>query len=294
MEALLTRIVERVLLCDGAMGTALQQRGLKTGECPELWNVERSNEVAAIHRDYIQAGAEAVITNTFGGSPMKLDKFGLADQVYKLNRAAAELARDQACDDVYVFGDVGPTGEFLQPLGLLAPDDLVEAFASQIQGLVDGGVDAIIVETMSAIDEAQCGIKAAKAVAPQLPVIASMTYEGGQRGYRTVMGSDVRACAEALIDTGADVVGTNCGTDIDGIIEVVGEYRSVTDAPLIVEPNAGVPELVDGRTVFKYTPEQMAERVPELVEKGANIVGGCCGTTPDHIHVMAEALAKLC
>jgi len=290
MRDFLKRIAENLFLFDGAIGTQLQAHGLKVGEVPEVWNLEHPEIVQEIHSDYVAAGAMALTTNTFGASPYKLKSAGLEDKTYEINKVAAELARKAAGDDIFVAGSVGPTGALLM-MGDISSKEMLKGFERQIQGLADGGADVIIVETMSDIDEAKLALKAAR-YASDLPVIVSITYEPGARGFRTMMGIDIATAVSELEDAGVDVLGTNCGTGIDKAIDIVTEMKKYATRPILAEPNAGLPKLVNGEAVYEETPEMMAKRLPELIEAGARIVGGCCGTTPKHIKLFKQIIFK--
>ncbi|MBN1556764.1 MAG: homocysteine S-methyltransferase family protein [Lentisphaerae bacterium] len=292
MTTLKERVREdRVLICDGAMGTALQQRGLVAGECPELWCVERPADVKAVHRAYREAGSDIVECNSFGGTRYKLDAFGLGDRVAEINRAAAALAREVAGDNQYVLGSVGPTGQFMAPLGTATEADMLDAFREQIVALEAGGADAVIVETMTALDEALAAVRAAREHTA-LVVFVSFTFDPQQGGgYASMMGVRPEAFAAAALEAGADVIGANCGTGADHMIEVIRLLRAAApQAPLIAMPNAGMPVLEHGETVFKETPEALAAKAPRLVEAGATIIGGCCGTGPEHIAAIRRAV----
>jgi 5-methyltetrahydrofolate--homocysteine methyltransferase len=273
---------------DGAWGTELSRRGLPAGTLPEAWNLEAPERVAEVPRAYAVAGAEIVLTNTFGGSSYKLHKSGLDEQTAEINRAGAVISREAVGNEALVFGSIGPTGEFLEPLGLVTVDEMTAAFRVQAENLVDGGVDGIVVETMTAIEEALCGLRAAKAVAPDLPVAVTMTFDKGLQGYATMMGVTPRQAADELTTAGVDIIGTNCGNGIENMIAIVSELKVYTDKPIWARPNAGLPQLVDGKTVFPQTPEEMAAHVPALITAGAKLIGGCCGTTPDHIRAIAD------
>ena len=280
----------KILLGDGAMGTSLHQIGLAPGECPESWNLSHPQQVQSVIAGYVEAGSDLVETNTFGGTRFKLERFGLADKVSQINRAAAEIARHAAGPDIYVAGSVGPTGVFMEPLGEVSEQAMYDAFAEQVAALARGGADAVCIETMTAREEALAALRAARELT-NLPVIVTITFDKNPRGeYRTMMGVSPTQAAEELTAAGADIVGSNCGTGIIDMVAICREMRAVTDRPIMIQANAGLPVLEDGRTIFKETPAQMAQYVPQLLAAGANIIGGCCGTTPAHIAAIKEAL----
>ena len=273
-----------ILIADGAIGTMLQAAGLQPGECPELWCLTHPDALRAIHRAYKDAGSVLTKTNSFGGSRYKLAKFGLADKAHEINRTAAALARKAAGDDAFVLGCIGPTGEFMEPLGDETEEAFIAAFAEQARALRDGGADAVTIETMSAIEECVAGIKAAKSV-PGLVVFASFTFEkqtGG--GYASMMGVTPAAFAVAATEAGADAIGANCGEGAAQMTEIIAEMRkAVPRIPLVAMPNAGLPVLQNGATIFPGTPEEFAQDIQHLRAAGATILGGCCGSTPAHI-----------
>lgn len=279
----------RLLIADGAWGTELARRGLPAGTAPERWNLDRPEEVRAVAAAYVEAGSDIILTNTFGGSPLKLTKVGLGEKVAEVNRRGVELSKEAAQDRSLVFASVGPTGEFMAPLGTIEERDMIACFAEQVSAMVEAGADGILIETMSDLAEARAALQAVRD-SSDLPGFVTMVFDKGAKGYATMMGVTPARAAEELEAAGADVVGANCGTGIENIIEVARLMRAATALPLWCKPNAGLPQLVDGKTVFRETPEQMAAHLKDLVEAGANIIGGCCGTRAEHIRAfVAEA-----
>ncbi len=277
-----------VVIADGAWGTQLAERGLEPGEAPEAWVLTQPDAVRDVAAAYVASGAEIVLTNTFGGSRLKLAKAGLEDEAEEINRVATELSKDAAEGRALVFASIGPTGEFMQPLGLVTEDEMVAAFAEQVQAMSAGGTDGILVETMTDLGEAKAALRAAKEHFDG-PVVVSMTFDKGLKGYATMMGVRPEQAAEELQAAGADIVGSNCGHGIENMVEVIELMAPATDLPMWAKPNAGMPKLVAGRTVFDETPEEMAAHFEALVAAGARIIGGCCGTTPDHIRALVDA-----
>lgn len=280
----------RVLVSDGAWGTFLQAKGLRVGECPESWNLSRPDDVQSIARAYLDAGADVVETNSFGGSRIKLARYGLADMAYDLNLAAAQLSRSAAGSDKFVFGSIGPTGKLLL-MGEVSTDEMYEAFREQAMALVEGGVDALLIETMTDLEEAKLAIWAAREHTSS-DVCCTMTFDKTASGeYRTIMGISPAEMVRELVEAGACMVGANCGNGMADMIPIVREIRSeANEVPIIIHANAGVPVYRDGATVFPESPEEMASCVGDLLDAGANIIGGCCGTTPGHISRIAEAV----
>lgn len=289
MNRFLTAIHQHVLVLDGAMGTMLQARGLKAGGCPEQMNLDAPDVVAAVHREYAEAGARILVTNTFGGTRSKLSHYGLQDRVHEINVRGVELARQSLLNPEtdFIAGSIGPTGRFLEPVGDAGFDEMVEIFGEQVRALVDGGADLLSCETFLDIRELKAAVMACRMYA-DLPVMAMMTFDDGGR---TVLGTPPAAAAVTLAGLQVDVIGTNCGLGIEGMCEILEQMRAVCSLPLIAQANAGLPILVDGETVFPASPEQMTLCHDRLIELGVRVLGGCCGTTPEHIRVMAEALA---
>jgi len=280
------------ILADGGLGTLLFQMGLKPGECPELLNLSRPELPEQVAALYLQAGSEIVTTNTFGGSPAKLAMYGLQDRTAEINAAGVAAVRRAVGRQAYVAGSCGPTGRMLKPMGDLSPDEVAEGFRRQIAALHQAGIDVLFIETMIDLQEAVLAVKAAKEVAPELPVSATMTFNRTPRGFFTVMGASVRKAAEELAAAGADLVGSNCGNGIEHMVAIAREMREATTKPLIIQSNAGLPEIRDGVAVYSETPEFMAEKARDLFEIGVAVVGGCCGTTPAHIQALRGALPR--
>jgi 5-methyltetrahydrofolate--homocysteine methyltransferase len=282
----------RILVSDGAWGTFLQKKGLLPGECPEFWNIHKPGEVFDIAKGYIDAGADMIETNSFGANSIKLSLFDLSSKASEINQAAAEISRKAAGTGRYVLGSIGPTGKILIT-GDVSYDELYEAFKNQAMALQTGGADALIIETMSDIEEAKAAIRACKENT-SCEIICTMTFGGSQEGaYYTMMGVTPTQMAEELVEAGAVMIGANCGTGIRDMIGIVKEIRTVNKTiPVLINANAGAPVYKDGKTKFPDSPGQMAAYVPALIDAGANIIGGCCGTTPDHIRMIRDAVRK--
>lgn len=279
-----------LLFLDGAMGTMLQTFGLQPGECPELLNVSRPDWVKKIHRSYAKAGADIVETNTFGGNRIKLGSYGLSEMAYELNYAGVRLAKEATEGmDVFVAASMGPTGRLMEPLGDVDFHTCYEAFKEQVRAFQDAGADIISIETMSSLDEAKCALMAARDTT-NLPIICHLSFD---RGGRTIMGDDPVSAVAVSQTLGAFAVGANCSVGPSEMVAVIHAMSKVSDIPISAEPNAGLPELIDGVVVYPETPETMAEHAEELVRAGASIVGGCCGTTPEHVSAIRRRLGKL-
>jgi 5-methyltetrahydrofolate--homocysteine methyltransferase len=278
------------LLCDGATGTMLFELGLEPGGCPEEIALSRPELLESLAASYLEAGADIVETCTFGASPLKLSQYGLDGETEEINRRAVNAVRKAVGDGAYVGGCVGPSGKILEPYGDTSDAQVYESFRRQAEALVGAGVDCVLVETMLDINEAEIAIRAVKDVLDTLPVTASMTFEATPRGFFTIMGVDVATAASGLLEAGADVIGSNCGNGIETMVEIARALRSVTDKALIIQSNAGMPETENGNVVYRESPEFMAKHVENLLEIGVAIIGGCCGTTPEHIKAFRDLI----
>jgi methionine synthase I (cobalamin-dependent) len=276
-----------ILIADGATGTMLQQAGLPAGVAPERWNLDNPDAILALHQSYIQAGADVILTNTFGGNRPRLEREGLGERVREVNLAAARLARQAAGDKVLVLGDMSSTGQLLEPMGTLTFDQAQSIFAEQAAALAEGDVDAILVETMSDLDETKAAVAGVRQ-ATDLPILVTMSFD---THGRTMMGVKPADAARELWALGADAVGANCGRTLSETLEAIRQMRqAVPAATLMAKPNAGLPHLEGGESVFDVTPEIMADYARQFADLGVKIFGGCCGSTPDHIRAAAQAL----
>ena len=287
MSPLLERLrAGGILVGDGALGTQLIARGLGPGEAPESLNLSRPDLLEEIARGYLEAGADFVTTNTFGASPARLRRYGLDGRIEEINRAAVEVARRAAAGRAYVAGSVGPSGRLLAPYGDGDPAEIAAGYELQIRALAGAGADFVCIETMTDLVEAMLAVRAARAAAPGMPVLATMTFERSRRGFFTVMGQSIEQAARGLADAGADIVGSNCGNGSDVMVEIARELRARTDLPLAIQPNAGLPEMRGGTAVYPEGPAAMAENARALLVAGVAVVGGCCGTTPEHVRAL--------
>lgn len=281
-----TLATKKKLICDGGMGTQLIEKGLQGGGCPELWNLERPEKIEEIHKSYISSGADLITTNTFGGNLLKLKNFHLESKADEINQAGVNIARKSAEEKTLVLGDIGPTGEFLKPLGTYSSEEFYEIFHKQAESLAKAGADAIIIETMTDLGELTQAVKASKNTG--LPVIASMAFtkDANRNDFHTMMGVDLKTFVNSAAGTGADVISVNCGSGAEEILEIIKRLKKLTSFPLMAEPNAGLPHLIKGKTLYEQPPESFAETALKIFDAGAGIVGGCCGTTPEHIRVL--------
>ncbi len=286
----------RTLLADGATGTYLQSRGLVAGGDPELMNITHPKIVSSMAADYFRAGSDLVQTNSFGGTFYVQNRYEHGDKVDEINYVAAKLARAGADDpklnskERYVFGSVGPTGELIAPVGMTSPQDIYSKFKQQIMALERGGVNGIIVETMISLEEAKIAVRAVKENT-ELPVAALTTFDKGPRGFFTMMGDTPEKCVNELSAVGADIVGTNCGNGIEIMVELAERFRQTSEGYVWINSNAGTPQIRQGQIIYPETPEYMSHGFQKLADIGINIIGGCCGTTPEHIKNIATVLS---
>jgi methionine synthase I (cobalamin-dependent) len=279
--------VGSVTIADGAWGTELDKLGCPAGFCREEWNVTRPDLVGKVAQSYVDAGARIILTNTFGANRFVLAKHDRADKVAEFNRAGAAISKQAIAGKGHVFASIGPSSKLLL-MKEVTEAELYDAFAEQAQALAEGGADALVVETMTDLNEATTAVRAAKTTG--LTVAACMTYDSGKDHTRTMMGTTPEAAAAALIDAGADIIGCNCGIGIDNYIKVAAKLRAVTDKPVWVKANAGLPQVEGDKIVYRMTPEEFGLKAKDLVNAGANIVGGCCGTSPAFIRALAASL----
>lgn len=285
------RLRDGVLLLDGGMGTALMSRGLAVGASTAEWNREHPDEVLAVHRAHVAAGSQVIQANTFGANPIVLARHGLIDHLIDINREGVRLARLAAGEQRLVAGNIGPSGDLLSPLGGASRDDLVRGFGLQARALADAGADYLAIETMMDLEEALCALQGALRET-RLPVTACMTFEHRARGYFTLMGQRPADCARALTEAGAAMVGANCSFGSDEMIGLCRELTASSSVPVVVKPNAGLPEIVDGRTVYRQSPTDFGRDIAEMIASGARAVGGCCGTDARFIAAAATALSS--
>ena len=284
---------KKIFLLDGATGTYLQNNGLEPGGCPELMNKENSTVISSMADDYFKNGSDIVLTNSFGGTKYRLRHYGLENEVYELNKQSAMLAKEEAekYSEKFVFGSIGPTGEFLEPLGSVTESEMYDALANQMKGLFEGGVDGFLIETQIATEETNLAIKVAKENFNIL-ILASAVYDKGPKGYFTMFGLTPKESLEIFFEAGAHVVGTNCGNGSENMVEIAKQLRSLTNYPLLVQANAGIPKIKKQDIIYPESPEFMQERYKELIVNEINFIGGCCGTDSEHIRFFHELIRR--
>jgi 5-methyltetrahydrofolate--homocysteine methyltransferase len=290
MHSLIQQLVsDGPVLTDGAWGTEFQARGLEAGECPDHWNLTHPDRVEEVARGYVEAGSQVILTNTFRANRLALERHGLAEHLEEINRHGVELSRRTAGNQARVFASMGPSGKLLM-MGEVSEDDLAAAYTEQAKSLAAAGADALIFETMSDLAEAKVGVRAAKTTG--LPVIVSLAFDSGKNLDRTMMGTTPEVAAAELAAAGADVVGANCGQGIESYAALCQRLHAATPLPIWIKPNAGLPELVEGGTRYRMTPEAFASHAPSLLAAGASFLGGCCGTNPDFIRALQKAINR--
>jgi 5-methyltetrahydrofolate--homocysteine methyltransferase len=288
-EPILKKLLSKTLVCDGAMGTELQRRGLPSGACPEEYNVTHPDVVEDVLQGYLEAGADVLTTNSFGGNRLRLKEYGHESRAKEFCRHSVEIAKAVSQGKCYIAGSLGPTGQILEPLGPTPQSEAADAFQEQAEGLAEAGADLILIETMMSIDEAELAVKTAKRIF-SLVVAATMSFEVGPKGARTMWGVDIPTAVGRLTAAGADIIGSNCGQGFGDMVRIIQEMRPLTAKPLIAQPNAGLPQWVDGKPVYSETPTTIKPKVEALLRSGTNIVGGCCGTTAEHIRTIREVV----
>jgi 5-methyltetrahydrofolate--homocysteine methyltransferase len=278
------------VLLDGALGTQLQARGLRAGECPDAWNLTQPQQVEEVARSYVEAGSEIILTNTFRANRLALAGYGLAKKLEEINRAGVEIARRVAVGRAHVFGSIGPSGKILIA-GEVSEDDLSPAFAEQARTLAASGVEGIALETMTDLAEAKLAVAAARATG--LPVVVSLVFDSGKGRDRTMMGATPEQAAAELTTAGADVIGANCGRGPESYVSMCRRLHAATARPIWIKPNAGLPEMIEGRAAYKISAEEFAGFLPALLQAGASFLGGCCGTGPEFIRAMRRQIQSL-
>ena len=292
MNEFLETVGKKIILFDGAMGSLLSSKGLPPGIPPDQWNLDRPDVVKDIHKTYYDAGCDVVITNTLGSTGINLKKYGLEDKVYEINKQAAVLANSVKSEGRFVCGDIGPTGEYFATIEEFDEIKYIEIFREQARGLIDGMVDTIIIETSYDINEVLSAVKGIRNISEEIPIITSMTFNSTQKGFMTMMGVSLEKYVEYAEKNNVDIIGSNCTLDSTQMIMLAERLRSLTKKPVIIQPNAGQPEIEKDEVRYKVTPEGFAEDMEKIIELGINIVGGCCGTTPDHIKLLRKIVDK--
>ncbi len=272
-----------VLISDGAIGTMLMKEGLKPGDCPEKINLEKPEVLEKIAGLYHAAGADIIQTNSFGGSPLKLAYYSLDDKTEEINKSAVNAVKRGTGGNSYISGSCGPCGQLIRPYGDIEPETVFDNFKRQTEILINAGVDLITIETMTDLTEVSLAINASKSVSESIPVAATMTFDLTPKGFFTIMGTNIQDAVEGMIDAGADIIGSNCGNGIENMILIAEEFKKYSSVPLMIQSNAGLPVLKGDESVYPEIPEFMAEKCKRLLEIGISIIGGCCGTTPEHV-----------
>jgi 5-methyltetrahydrofolate--homocysteine methyltransferase len=275
-----------ILVSDGAMGSLLFQKGLKSGECPESLNLSKPEVLEEVAQAYLDAGANIIQTNTFGASPMKLAEYGLENKTGEINKAAVSIVSKVVGKQAYVSGSCGPTGKILKPFGEAEPEAIFTGFERQLDAIISAGIDVICIETMTDLNEAKLALKAAKRLSPTTPVMVTLTFQATPKGFYTIMGNSISDAASTLENDGADIIGSNCGNGLEIMIQIAWEFKKITNLPLLIQANAGLPFYENGVLTYPETPEFFAQKTPELIDMGVSIIGGCCGTTPDTIRAI--------
>lgn len=289
MKPILTELLQEApIILDGAWGTQLQARGLQPGECTDGWNLTHPEKVESVARDYVEAGSRIILTNTFGASRLTLDGHGLADKTAEINRLGAQISKRAAGKRAKVFASIGPTGKLIVT-GQTTEEELERVFREQALALAEGGADGIVVETMSDPKEAAIAVRAACETG--LPVVGCMVFDSGKNKDRTMMGTTPEQAAAALVEAGADAIGSNCGQGIAGFLSICQRLKAACDRPIWIKANAGIPEMIDGRVTYHTTPSEFASYGIPLLDAGASFIGGCCGTNPDYIRALSQALS---
>jgi 5-methyltetrahydrofolate--homocysteine methyltransferase len=291
MENILDRLQRgEVIVGDGALGTMLMQRGLKYGEPPESFNIQKPQVLEEIASLYLEAGSELVSTNTFGASPLRLQQFSLEKDTEIVNRNAVEAVRRAVGNKAYVAGSIGPSAKMMKPLGASTPEEIRANFQRQSSALLEAGVDMICIETMTDAAEAVLAIQAVRLLNPKIPIMATITFGKIPQGYFTLMGNSVKDAAAMLQKAGADIIGSNCGNGTEAMVEIAREFRKHTHMPIAIQSNAGLPASRDGMLLYPETPEFFSEKAALMIDLGVQIIGGCCGTTPAHIRAVRKVV----
>lgn len=281
---------EKVLVSDGAIGSLLFEKGLNPGDCPERFNLERPEILAEIALSYLQADADIIQTNTFGASPLKLSDYDLEDKTEEINKKAVEIVKQVVDSKALVSGSVGPTGKMLLPYGDIEPVAMKENYKRQIGTLIESGVDLLCIETMTDLNEAVIAVESAREISSDIPIIITMTFDVIPQGCVTIMGNRVPDVCAKLKEVGANVIGSNCGNGTDNMVTIAKEFIANSQLPIIIQSNAGIPTIIDDQVIYQETPEEFADFTKILLELGVSIIGGCCGTTPNHIRAIRQTV----